>query len=115
MTFVMLAIPDAAGDDPPARKTERAKQDDERTQATRRGACRRNLGLPPQSRTPSSIVKELARATGHGPTKARTTLGENAVFLVLQDTLTRCEQTLAEARDAVGVELDVRWPWRPER
>ena len=28
----------------------------------------------------NSVVKELARATGRGPTEARTTLGENAVF-----------------------------------
>jgi len=38
----------------------------------------------------------LARTTGRGPTKARTTIGENGVFVVLQDSLTVGEQTLAD-------------------
>jgi uncharacterized protein YbcI len=58
-----------------------------------------------------SVVHELARATGRGPTKARTTLGENAVFVVLQDTLTRGEQTLAEAGEGNAV-LDLRRRWQ---
>jgi uncharacterized protein YbcI len=37
----------------------------------------------------TTVVGALARATGRGPTKARTTLGENGVFVVLEDTLTR--------------------------
>jgi uncharacterized protein YbcI len=59
----------------------------------------------------NSIVKELARATGRGPTKARTTLGKNAVFVVLQDTLTRGEQTLADTGGGNAV-LDLRRRWR---
>ena len=59
----------------------------------------------------NSIVKELARATGRGPTKARTTLGENAVFVVLHDTLTRGEQTLADTGGGNAV-LDLRRCWR---
>ena len=40
------------------------------------------------------VVQTLRHTTGRGPTKARTTLGDNGVFVVLQDTLTRGEQTL---------------------
>jgi uncharacterized protein YbcI len=59
----------------------------------------------------NAIVRELARATGRGPTKAKTTLGTNAVFVVLQDTLTRGEQTLADAGEREAV-LDLRRRWQ---
>ena len=36
----------------------------------------------------NTVVGILAQTTGRGPTKAKTTLGENGVFVVLQDTLT---------------------------
>ena len=49
-----------------------------------------------------AVVRELASTTGRGPTKAKTTLGENAVFDVLQDTLTRGERTLVEAGERGG-------------
>ena len=45
----------------------------------------------------NTIVRALARTTGRGPTKAKTTLGDNGVFVVLQDSLTRGEKTLADA------------------
>ena len=44
----------------------------------------------------NTVVRALSRTTGRGPTKAKTTLGANGVFVVLQDTLTRGEQTLAD-------------------
>ena len=44
----------------------------------------------------NTVVKALARTTGRGPTKAKTTLGDNGVFVVLQDSMTRGEQTLAD-------------------
>ena len=44
-----------------------------------------------------AVVRALATTTGRGPTKAKTTLGENAVFVVLQDTLTRGELNLVQA------------------
>ena len=44
----------------------------------------------------------LARTTGRGPTKAKTTIGENGVFVVLQDTLTTGERTLAEAGEGAA-------------
>jgi uncharacterized protein YbcI len=59
----------------------------------------------------TTVVRALARATGRGPTKARTTLGENGVFVVLEDTLTRGEQTLNDAGDAEAV-LDLRRRWQ---
>src|SRR3954451_23167501 len=59
----------------------------------------------------NTLVKALARTTGRGPTKAKTTLGENGVFVVLQDSLTRGEQTLANAGEGQAV-LDLRRRWQ---
>ena len=59
----------------------------------------------------TTVVRALARATGRGPTKARTTLGENGVFVVLEDTLTRGEQTLNDAGYSEAV-LDLRRRWQ---
>ena len=59
----------------------------------------------------NSVVQTLARTTGRGPTKAKATLGTNAVFVVLQDTLTRGEQTLADAGEGEAV-LDLRKRWQ---
>ena len=57
------------------------------------------------------VVQALARTTGRGPTKAKTTLGDNGVFVVLQDTLTRGEQNLADAGEEKMV-LDLRRRWQ---
>jgi uncharacterized protein YbcI len=57
------------------------------------------------------VVRALTRTTGRGPTKAKTTLGTNGVFVVLQDSLTRGEQTLADAGDGAVV-LDLRRRWQ---
>jgi uncharacterized protein YbcI len=59
----------------------------------------------------NAVVGALARTTGRGPTRAKTTLGENGVFVVLQDSLTRGEQTLADAGDG-GAVLDLRRRWQ---
>ncbi|HKP90752.1 MAG TPA: Na-translocating system protein MpsC family protein [Thermoleophilaceae bacterium] len=59
----------------------------------------------------NAVVQGLARTTGRGPTKAKTTLGENGVFVVLQDTLTKGEQSLADAGEGATV-LDVRRRWQ---
>ena len=59
----------------------------------------------------NTVVQALARTTGRGPTKARTTLGDNGVFVVLQDTLTRGEQTLTDAGEGLAV-LDLRRRWQ---
>jgi uncharacterized protein YbcI len=58
-----------------------------------------------------AVVKALARTTGRGPTKAKTTLGDNGVFVVLQDSMTRGEQTLADAGQGAAV-LDLRRRWQ---
>jgi uncharacterized protein YbcI len=50
----------------------------------------------------NTIVGVLARTTGRGPTKAKTTLGENGVFVVLQDTLTLGERSLTEAGEGAA-------------
>jgi len=57
------------------------------------------------------VVRELASTTGRGPTRAKTTLGENAVFVVLHDTLTRGERTLVAAGEGDAV-LDLRRRWQ---
>jgi uncharacterized protein YbcI len=59
----------------------------------------------------NAVVGELASTTGRGPTRARTTLGDNAVFVVLQDTLTRGERTLVGAGESEAV-LDLRRRWQ---
>ena len=57
------------------------------------------------------VVRELASTTGRGPTRAKTTLGENAVFVVLQDTLTQGELNLVEAGETAAV-LALRRLWQ---
>ncbi len=59
----------------------------------------------------TTVVRALARTTGRGPTKARTTLGDNGVFVVLQDSLTIGEQTLTDAGQGDAV-LDLRRRWQ---
>jgi len=59
----------------------------------------------------NAVVGALARTTGRGPTKAKTTLGDNGVFVVLQDSLTHGEQTLADAGETRAV-LDLRRRWQ---
>src|SRR3989440_3126913 len=59
----------------------------------------------------NTVVSALSRTTGRGPTKAKTTLGENGVFVVLQDSLTVGEQTLASAGEGQAV-LDLRRRWQ---
>jgi len=59
----------------------------------------------------TAVVGALARTTGRGPTMAKTTLGENGVFVVLQDSLTVGERTLADAGEAAAV-LDLRHRWQ---
>jgi uncharacterized protein YbcI len=59
----------------------------------------------------TAIVHTLAETTGRGPTRAKTTLGENGVFVVLQDSLTRGEQTLVAAGEQAAV-LDLRKRWQ---
>jgi uncharacterized protein YbcI len=57
------------------------------------------------------VVQGLARTTGRGPTQAKTTLGENGVFVVLQDTLTVGERSLSDSGQG-GAVLDLRRRWQ---
>ena len=59
----------------------------------------------------TAVVRELASTTGRGPMRAKTTLGDNAVFVVLQDTLTRGEQNLVDAGESDAV-LSLRRLWQ---
>jgi uncharacterized protein YbcI len=59
----------------------------------------------------NAVVQALSRTTGRGPTKAKTTIGDNGVFVVLQDTLTVGEQTLSDAGHDRAV-LDIRRRWQ---
>jgi uncharacterized protein YbcI len=59
----------------------------------------------------NAVVGALSRTTGRGPTKAKTTLGDNGVFVVLQDTLTVGEQTLTDAGHGDDV-LMLRRRWQ---
>jgi uncharacterized protein YbcI len=45
----------------------------------------------------NGMVQLLARVTGRGPTKARTTIGRDNVFVMLADTLTIGERSLVAA------------------
>ncbi len=63
------------------------------------------------ARISNTVVRALSRTTGRGPTRAKTTLGANGVFVVLEDTLTRGEQTLANAGHSEAV-LDLRHRWQ---
>ncbi len=58
-----------------------------------------------------TVVRALSETTGRGPTKAKTTIGENGVFVVLQDTLTHGERTLSNAGQGKAV-LDLRRRWQ---
>jgi uncharacterized protein YbcI len=58
-----------------------------------------------------TTVRALSRATGRGPTKARTTMSDNAIFVILEDTLTRGEQTLVDHEEDAAV-LDLRRKWQ---
>jgi uncharacterized protein YbcI len=49
------------------------------------------------------MVKLLALYTGRGPTKARTTIDQNVIAIVTDDTLTTAERNLANAGDVESV------------
>src|SRR6059058_2586109 len=59
----------------------------------------------------TAVVHMLAETTGKGPTKAKTTLGENGVFIVLEDNLTKGERNLAAAGEGQSV-IDTRRLWQ---
>jgi uncharacterized protein YbcI len=59
----------------------------------------------------NAVVHAIALATGRGPTKARTTIGRDAIFVVVEDALTPGERTLVEAGDEESV-MRIRAAWQ---
>ena len=59
----------------------------------------------------NSVVRVVAEYTGRGPTKARTVMGGDSVFVILQDTMTRGERTLVGNGEEDAV-LDLRRRWQ---
>jgi uncharacterized protein YbcI len=55
----------------------------------------------------SMTVRLLSQYTGRGPTRARTYVNDDLITVVLQDTLTKAEQTLVD-KDRVGLVLTTR-------
>ncbi len=55
----------------------------------------------------NATVKLLNEYTGRGPTKAKTTISRDLIAVVLQDTMTKAERTLAANGDANFV-IDMR-------
>lgn len=51
---------------------------------------------PLQAAISNAVVRTIAEYTGRGPTKARTTITHDWVFVTLEDTLTKGERRLAE-------------------
>lgn len=50
----------------------------------------------PSARISTGAVRLLREYTGRGPTKAKTTIGEDTVTIVVADSLTQGERRLAE-------------------
>ena len=58
---------------------------------------------PLQAAISNAVVRTISEYTGRGPTKARTTMTHDWVFVTLEDTLTKGERTLAEGGRAESV------------
>jgi uncharacterized protein YbcI len=58
---------------------------------------------PLQAAISNAIVRTISEYTGRGPTKARTTITHDWVFVTLEDTLTKGERKLAESGNPTSV------------
>jgi uncharacterized protein YbcI len=47
----------------------------------------------------NAVVRCMAEVSGRGPSRARTTMGQDAVFVVVEETLTRAERELVRIGD----------------
>ena len=65
----------------------------------------------PSAKIATSAVQVLHEYTGRGPTKAKTTISENLVTILLADTLTNGERTLVDHGHADRV-LQVRYDFQ---
>jgi uncharacterized protein YbcI len=59
----------------------------------------------------NAVVRAISETTGRGPTKARTTIGQDSIFVVVRDGLTKGERTLVDAGESSTV-LRVREAWQ---
>jgi uncharacterized protein YbcI len=55
-----------------------------------------SVARPPHAAISNGVVRILAEYTGRGPTRARTILNGNWVFVTLEDALTKGERKLGE-------------------
>jgi uncharacterized protein YbcI len=67
-----------------------------RTMATETTAAERQPGSGLTSAISTMIVRLMREYTGRGPMKARTTIRDNVVLVMLEQTLTKGEQVLVE-------------------
>ncbi len=65
----------------------------------------------PSAKIATSAVHVLRNYTGRGPTKAKTTINESIVVILLADTLTTGERTLVDHGHAERV-LQVRYDYQ---
>jgi uncharacterized protein YbcI len=65
----------------------------------------------PSAKIATSVVQLLHQYTGRGPTKAKTTIDESVVTVLLADTLTTGERTLVDHGHADRV-LQVRYDYQ---
>jgi uncharacterized protein YbcI len=70
---------------------------------TRTAEARVQRAGPAASDISTGMVQLMARYSGRGPTRARTTVNTNLVAVVLEDTLTKAEQNLVAAREMDSV------------
>jgi uncharacterized protein YbcI len=49
------------------------------------------------------VVRRLAEVSGRGPSRARTTLGQDAIFVVIEEALTRAEREVVRVGDEEAV------------
>ena len=63
------------------------------------------------SKISNAVVRAIAEATGRGPTRARTTIGRDCIFVVVEDSLTKGERTLVDSGDETIV-LRLREAWQ---
>jgi uncharacterized protein YbcI len=59
----------------------------------------------------NAVIQRIRDTTGRGPNRARTTVGRDAVFVVVEDTLTKGEQVLVDAGD-VDTVIRMRSAWQ---
>ena len=65
------------------------------------------VGTSPTAAISNHVVRVIADYTGRGPTKARTSINDRLVTVLLQDTLTKGERTLVRDGESARV-LDTR-------